>query len=79
MSNKRDLQKALRDNGFKIVPSGKVKHLVYSNGDRIVRLHLGGTMSDGLFRKVLGQIRRGSVRDLKAQPNPQPGQEARPQ
>lgn len=69
MSNKRDLEKALKENGFKLTSAGKkVKHLVYSNGSRVVRLHLGSTMSDGLVRKMLGQIKRGSVRDTKADP-----------
>ncbi len=70
MSNKRDIQKALKEAGFKEVPNPlkkRRKHLVYSDGKRILRIHLGGTMSDGHVRAVLGQIRHGTVRDVKAE------------
>lgn len=74
MSSKRDLEKALKEHGFWPVPTGRrMRHLSYSNGERTVRMHLGDTISDGLFRKLLGQIKRGSVRDAKAAPRPSNG------
>lgn len=70
MSAKRDILKALKEHGFREVPNplGKRrKHMIYNDGKRTVRVHLGGTMSDGHVRAVLGQIKHGTVRDVKAE------------
>ena len=64
MSNRGDLKKALKENGYKLVRTGK--HFVYADAQgHEVQVHLGDTMRKQQLRGLLGSITKGNVKSGK--------------
>ena len=60
MGTTGDIRKALKVHGFKLLSTNK--HAVYQNAEgRVVRLHLGSSISDMKYRTVMKDIERGNV------------------
>ena len=64
MSNRGDIKKALKENGYKLVRTGK--HFVYADAQgHEVQVHLGDTMRKQQLRGLLGSITKGNVKSGK--------------